>query len=310
MELVALFLDGLNRVVRSKRMWALLFAIQLIISLMLVLPLRGQWDAMLGHSLAGESMVQGNGVNLIFEFLVQRSHAVHIEQNLVLLGALFYLVLTIFLNGGILGVFTSDEGDFKIGPFFNSAGAYFGRFLRLFLLSLICFGAALLIHGGLSALLKAIAGDSEPAMVILKIAGWIFLLLLFLLINMAFDYARIITVLTDQRKMVRAVMSAWVFVFRHVGQTTGLYGLVTLAGLILFGLYHAVGSFIATSTGLGIITLFLWQQIHAIGRVGVRLLYFSSQTNLYRNTSEEPLLKAWFNRPSSTSGSPEPPVQG
>jgi len=149
-----------------------------------------------------------------------------------------------------------------------------------------------------------IAGDSEPAILILKIVGWIFLLLLFLLIGMAFDYARIATVLADQRKMVRAALSAWDFVFRHKGQTVGLYTLITLAGLILFSLYHAIGSLITASTGLGILILFLWQQFHALGRIGVRLLYFAAQTNLYRSTLEEPLLKAWFNRPPADSASP------
>ncbi|MFH1941287.1 MAG: hypothetical protein ABIL68_04225, partial [bacterium] len=64
------FIEGFRIVRRNKRMAFIVFLIQLAFALVLVLPLRTQWNHMLGQSLIGQEVLQGEGANVFFEFIV------------------------------------------------------------------------------------------------------------------------------------------------------------------------------------------------------------------------------------------------
>jgi len=241
---------------------------------------------MIGHSLVGQEVLQGTGANVFFEFMAHHSQTVSMEMKLLSIVGLVYLVTSIFLNGGILGVFTRKEEGFSASLFFGNAGRYFGRFCRLFLFSVPFILVAFLMNNGFSTLFGRISGDSEPLKVIFWALRTLILLFLIFFINMVFGYAKIRTVLEERRDMIKTGLRSWGFILQNLGKTLGLYYLVASAGVIFFVLYTGVGKFIGVSTGLGILLLFLWQQLYALGRIWVRLLFFSSQVTLYRSLTE------------------------
>ena len=248
---------------------------------------------MIGHSLIGREVLQGFGANVFFEFITHYSQTVSLEVTLLLVGGLFYLAVSIFLNGGILGTFIQEGEGFSARVFFGSAGQYFGRFLRLFLFSLPFIIVAFLIDRGFGELFRWISNDSEPLNVIFQILRRLILLFLIFFINMVFDYAKIRTIFFERRDMFKTGLRSWAFVIQHLCKTLGLYYLVAIVGLLFFALYTFVGKFITASTSITIFLLFLWQQIYAMSRVGVRMLFYSAQVNLFKEYTE-PYLKAWF----------------
>jgi len=284
------FSTGIKKINHHKRIWFLLYGIQFVLALILVLPLRSQWNAMIGHSLAGQEVLQGFGANVFIEFITHYAQTVSSEMILLFVIGLVYLTLTLFLNGGILGSFSQKYGEYSANVFFKNCGHYFGRFVRLFLFSLLFIAGAFLALQGLETPCGRIAKDSEPLRVIFWLARHLILLFLVFFINMVFDYAKIMTVLEERRYMIKTGLRAWGFVLKHLWKTLGLYCLVATIGLAFFVLYTLAGKSIEVSTGLGVLLLFLWQQLYALGRTWVRLLFLASQVTLYKGTSEPVLL--------------------
>ena len=294
MEIWNAFHLGVERVFRNMKMWLLLFGVQLVFAVILVVPLRSQLNRMLGYSLLGQDVLWGLGGHVFVEFLAHHAQTVSAEMILLFVVGLVYLTVAIFLNGGVLGIFVRKKEVFSARLFFGSAGQYFGRFVRLFFFSVGFLLIVLLVDRGLSALLGWISGDSEPLRVTLRLLRFLVFLFLIFLVQMVFDYAKIETVLEDRRRMLTTGLAAWGFVFRHFGETLGLYYGLGFVGLVFFVVYTVLGRFVGASTSIGIFVLFLWQQLYAFGRVGVRLLFFASQTVLYRTIAGEPLLKSWL----------------
>ena len=110
----------------------------------------------------------------------------------------------------------------------------------------------------------------------------IFLFFLFF-IQMVFDYAKIRTVLEDRRDMFKTAMRSYGFAFKHFGRVMGLYWMIALIGIVLLAIFVFVKKLIPGSTGLGMLILFLWMQVYAYHRVGIKLLFAASQTSLYKD---------------------------
>ncbi len=278
-----IFSTSINRINHNKRMWFILFGIQLIFAVTLIIPIRSEVNKMIGHSLIGQEVLQGSGANVFFEFLAHHSETVSIEIKLLFIIGLIYLLTSIFLNGGIIGCFIKEDNEYSATLFFGSSGKYFGRFFRLFLLSIPFLIIAFLLSKGISNFIKGISPDSEPIQVTAKVTGYIILLFLIFFINMVFDYAKIRTVFQERRSMIMTTLRSMGFVLKNLGKTLGLYYLIAAVGLAFFIIYTIAGKLIPISTGIGILLLFLWQQLYSLGRIWVRLLFLSSETRLYKN---------------------------
>jgi len=129
---------------------------------------------------------------------------------MLLVMGLIYLLLNTLFAGGILEVFASDDGRFTMRRFWAGCGAYFWRFFRLLLIFVIVLWRGL---PGLFSISKLIDSSAKQAAAYGQSfinAGrrWPCLLLLFALVNMIFDYAKISTVVMGRRKMFREAISA------------------------------------------------------------------------------------------------------
>ena len=279
------FTQGFRKVSQNKKLLFVLFGIQLIFALIILLPLQAEISDMLKHSLMGQDVLEGRGANVFIEFLIHHAESISLGKSLLLGMGLLYLFTTIFLNGGILGIFTGNGEKFSAKQFFENAGHYFGRFFRLFLFSLVFLILAFLIYSGLKNLVKAIAGDSEILKGILNIILFVKLLIMVFLVNMTFDYAKIKTVIEDRKSMFRTGLQAWRFVFRYLGKTLGLYYIIIAEGILALLLYTLVYKSISSLTGGSILILFVWQQIYVAFRIWIRLQFYASQTLLYQNTA-------------------------
>ena len=278
-----IFSTSINRVNHNKRMWFVIFGIQVLFTLILLIPLRSEVNKMIGHSLIGQEVLEGNGANVFFEFLAHHTETVSLELKLLFVVGLIYLLTSIFLNGGIIGCFIKEDNEYSASLFFGNSGKYFGRFFRLFLLSIPFLIIAFFISKGINSLIKEISPDSEPIQVTAKVVGYIVLLFLVFFINMVFDYAKIRTVFQERRSMIMATLRSIGFVLKYPGKTLGLYYLIVLVGFGFFIIYLIVKRFIPASTSVGILLFLLWQQLYALGRIWVKLLFLSSETRLYKN---------------------------
>src|SRR5262249_3969454 len=153
-----------------------------------------------------------------------------------------YLLLNTLFAGGVIGVLNSADGRFTMREFWGEGGAYFWRFFRLMLISLIFYAAAF----GIYALLRwpmDNAAEKASAFAPVLYERWTamaFLALMCLFVNMVFDYARISTVINARKGMFREAFRSLRFAFRNFFSAFGLYLLIALVSAGVFVAFNSI----------------------------------------------------------------------
>ena len=268
--------------------WNVAFAVAV------VAPLAALLARDLGHSLYAREMLASFDLQWLMEFVRKtRGWPAAMLGPLALVAAGGYLLVSTFLAGGAITIFAAPERRYVPAVFYQGCGRNFGRLFRLLLWSGVCYAVVFGINGGLSRLGQRLWRDSMEQKPVL-LYGWLcaaLVLLLFLFVNMVFDYAKIRLVAEDSRKSLRAALGSFRLVGRHLGRTSLTYALVTLAAVLLLVVYAPLCGAIPRGRGYWLLLVLLLQQAYVFLRLGVRLLFFASQTEVYlslRRPAEEP----------------------
>lgn len=202
---------------------------------------------------------------------------------IVSLGAL-YLLLNAFLMAGAVVSFAWDSNGTTTREFLRNGGVFFGRFFRLTLLAL----AAYWLLGSwivepLTDLTNHLSSRAltDRGAFFWRFSTYLLVLPLFLVINMMFDYARIKTAAEDRTSVVLAFFSSVDFCVRHFRATFAFYLLVLGLGVCWVGLYLGIEYLLPQQSALSILVAFLWQQIFIVGRLSLKLLFYTGQMQLY-----------------------------
>jgi hypothetical protein len=172
--------------------------------------------------------------------------------------------------------------------FWGEAGAYFWRFFRLTLISLIFYGVAVGIYLLLQWPIENAADRASAfeSVIYKRWAAMALLALLFAFINMVFDYAKIGTVTRIERKsgkgMFRETFRAFRFAFRNFFSAFGLYLIIALVGLALFLAFNALRWSVDQSSAGRVLLAILLGQIAIAGRMWTRLVFFAAEMHLYK----------------------------
>lgn len=260
---------GATVVTRAWRVWLLLWALTLAFAAVLVLPAAAILHADLGHSLYAARMFGNFDPQWTAEFLLKTGDAPLITvPPLAAALALAYLLLMTFLNGGVLAVFTQSSA------FWPGCGRNFWRLLRLLLASLVCYALVVAVNLGLGKIGGRIWGEGMVERPVV-IFGWVragIIVLLVLLVNMVFDYAKIRAVAWNST-LLRSIR----FVAGNFIRTATTYALLCVLAAALAAVYWCASS-VLPRTALGwLIVVLVVQQIFVVVRVWVRLLFFASQ---------------------------------
>ena len=228
---------GASLVWRRQRVLWWVFAVNFVLGLLGTVGARLQLAKFLQYSLKGEGLSKGFDVGMFME-LVNRPEAnlMRSAGSSFLFAALFPLFM-LFVTGGILAVYREDR-RFTAGDFFAASGAFFWRFVRLALLSIVPFA---ILFGLLSGVhkLSDYFGDravsAETGFYIL-LAGFIAVTLLTLFVRLWFDIAQVRAVVQDEHKMWPNLWKALGISRRNVTRLFRVYlcisgvAWVTLAG--------------------------------------------------------------------------------
>lgn len=211
--------------------------------------------------------------------------------GLFLAAGLVFLVLAVFLNGGIIGCLNRPGARTTLADFFHDCGLYFWRFFRLFLLSLPVYLVIIgLLYRPLAGLLNSLARRAAtewPAL----IAGNLRLLALVLLlglVSMFFDYVKIGLATRGSRKVLKEARLTLKFVAGRFFKAWGLYLLAGLAFVLLTLLYLEVARVLPQGAPLRLALVFAWQQLYILGRQFSRMLFYATETEFVRQHQEQP----------------------
>ena len=236
---------GAALVWRRQRVLWWVYAVNLGVGLLGAAGAHFQLAKLLKHSLAGESLTKGFDLGMFFE-LVRRPEAnlLRSEGSSYLFAALFALFM-IFVTGGILAVYREDR-RFTAGDFFAASGAFFWRFVRLALFSLVPFAILAFALSGVNKLSDYIGDRVVAAQTgfYILLAGAIVITLLVLFVRLWFDIAQVRAVVQHEPKMWRNMWKALGISWRN--------------RLVLFRVYLCISGVAWVTLALG---LFLWAKL-------------------------------------------------
>lgn len=204
-------------------------------------------------------------------------------------GILYALVWALFL-GGILERFAKPTRRFTMAEFFSNGGKHFFRFVRLGLLSAPLYYLVYRFARWLLRRVDEMTRDvtvERTALMYFSLAAAVIVLLL-CLVKMAFDYAKIATVLESRRSMLFAALRGFGFVAAHPLRTAGVFYGVGVLGLLLLALYAWVAPGAGQSTWLGVFLALAVGQGYLVAKLVVRLSALGGQMALFEATMRPP----------------------
>ena len=264
----SIFARALKITMQQKKMMSLLWAISLIFAL------PGFWTVHRslrsffgGRQVASEWLHQFN-ISYLLEMINDFPTIVPTTNALFLGSALLFLVVTIFLTGGIIGMLiqnvsgNSPTQEIFLSSFFGFSGKFFFRISRVFLwtllLSLVSF--TFMMIGGYAALITAAL-----------IALWI----------MTSDITKIRLVSENSGRVTKTYFSSFVWVIKNVPSVASVYLLNFILLVMAFALYKLVDNALIANGMLKIFLMVIIHQIFVFFRGAIRIQMFSSAVFLW-----------------------------
>lgn len=239
----------------------------------------------LSHTLAGEPLVSRFDLGMFFE-LVNRP-----EVNLLsshgdsLMSAALFFLFMLFVSGGILAVYREDR-TFTTGEFFAASGAFFWRFLRLMLLSLVPMAILGFLYSGVQSLSDWVdeRAVADQASFYVLLAGIIVLMMLALCVRLWFDIAQVRAVVQNEHGMFRNMWKALGITRRNLGTLFRAYFFISLFAWVAL----AIGLWIWTMLPATTIPLtFLLLELIIVTQIAARLWQRASAMSWYQRHAVE-----------------------
>jgi hypothetical protein len=206
------------------------------------------------------------------------------QQPALVAAGLVYALVWLLTLGGVVDRFARGGGRFVLSQFLAACGRYFGRLLRLAVLSApLYWGLYALARWAYRAIEEGVRDVTvESTVIAYYVAAAVPLLLLVGLVKTTFDYARIASVVDEERNSFKALQRGLRFVFRRLLAVLGLALLVTLGVVALVALRTFAAPGVGESTVLGVIAVFVVGQLFLLARLTLRLGLVGAELMLYR----------------------------
>ncbi|MDA2938223.1 hypothetical protein MYX75_08185 [Acidobacteria bacterium AH-259-A15] len=200
-----------------------------------------------------------------------------------------YILLNSFLLAAAVGSFALDPKGTTMREFFRTGGTFFGRFFRLSILGGLAFWfVSSWIVEPLTYFANHIANRSvtDTAAFYWNFARYLVVLVLFLFLNMVFDYAKIKTAVEDRTSVLLAFFSSLTFCINNFFLAYGFYLFIVAIGLFWVGVYTGLEHLLPQQSWFTIALAFIWQQLFMMGRLALKLLFYSGQMQFYLDRPE------------------------
>lgn len=208
----------------------------------------------------------------------------------ILVTGFLFIVLSIFLKGGIIGTIVGGGENISFSDFLSECGKYFSRFLRVFGISLMAYVFLLwLFHGFLSFPFRFWIqnASNEWPYIILDLAKLFSAFVLFTIVRMFFDYAQIRLAVEGSQKAVRAILLNVSFIGKRLVKAWTLYLLAGIA-VVLFSLIYIGARKILPENGVFWFVFFLFQQAYVFSLIWAKILIAGTEFRFYTETAMLP----------------------
>lgn len=198
---------GLTRSTRRFKALLIVWASNLIYAGLVAVPVLFLIQSSLGTSLSGDT-VRPFDVDWLADMFYGHQAAGPAWLGLVAAAVPAYALLTVLLSGGLAGRLLDTDGETTLQEFLSDCGRYFLPFIKLAVFWAFCLFLGLgFVWSLLSRLTNQAAGNahSEWPVVILSVVKAAVILLLLSVLRLFLDYARIIMVTENERRLFKSL---------------------------------------------------------------------------------------------------------
>jgi len=283
---------------KEKKMLFWLYGFNLLFAYLITMPVSMMISNALDKTTAADKVLAAFDFTTLVTIVDHYGKGVSLGRTITTFGIL-YILVNIFFAGGILKIFIEDK-KFSLKLFFTGCVEYFNRFLRLFLFSLIFIIIAVIFYIAISSLFSLFTENAatEHLPILLFILKILIMGIMLALINMLFDYARIMTIVNDYHAMYKTIKQVLMFVMMSARKTLALYFLYVFTLIVFLLIYLVVENLISVTGWLTILIFFLWTQIFMLSRVWIRMSFYAGQYSFYHysNTAMPGMTKAMLDK--------------
>lgn len=268
-----------------KRIAAIYYLANLVPGILVTIPVWASLNRFAGNSLMGQKLAGPFDMDFLFEYLHYNKGIFSTVPALVTVVFILYGFLSLFLSGGVFSTYHNSK-SYQAGLFWQGAGKYFGRYLRLLVFVMAVYFLLSGVQFAVSGLRKLVFGD-DPYQYISYYGNWLRLGLMFLgviIVFLIFDYARIDAVLNNERRMLLSLWRGIRFTFTNFTRTFGLALSILLMGVVALLVYNLVAGFFKAPSSWAVISLIIMQQFYLVIKIGLKLLLYASELSLYKDS--------------------------
>jgi len=226
-----LLVAGWSRLRQSHKVLWWVYVVNLVLALFSAIGLSLRLSRVLDHSAAAARLVNGMDLGYLIELAAHPDVQPAIAFNSSLAAAALFFLFMLFALGGILQSYARGR-HLVPGEFFQAAGSFFWRFVRLLLWTFV-----FLIPGGILLALfgavigRATANSSHASLEFwLRLAAYAVVWILLTIVRLCFDIAQVKTVGEDRRDMTRVLGASIRLTLRNLGTLFPIYFGLSLLG--------------------------------------------------------------------------------
>jgi len=266
MSIFNLFLQAVRDTWSRKRMIVLVWGVTLLFSVpafwAVQRPLRSHFGM---TSVPDEWLTQFNA-NYLLEMLVEQPLFFQTVTSVLTAMGLLYLLVSILLSGGVVGGLQTKSPDKFFARFIGDGGKFFGRFLRLFLWTLLLSAASLIF-------------------LLIPVAGILFVTVALGITRCASDIAKFRLAADAGFKVTKTYFSSLGWVVKNFFRVASVYLMSLLMLLAAFAIYR-----LADPTPHSVVTIlwmFLLQQAFVLFRTSIKIQMLASARLLWQTAPKE-----------------------
>ncbi len=224
---------GWTRVRQSHKVLWWVYVVNLVLGLFSAFALALRLSGLLNHSLAASRLTKGMDMGVLVELLsLPEALSTGALHGSLVASVLFFLFM-LFALGGILQSFARQR-HLVPGEFFQAAGAFFWRLVRLLLWTLVSFIPVGILYALLSGIASRIAANSAHAALefYLRFAVYLVVWLVMIVVRLCFDVAQVKLIVEDRHRVTRTLRAAIGLTRAHLGTLFWMYFRINLIGWV------------------------------------------------------------------------------
>lgn len=283
-----ILLYGMRSVFHNTKLVGLLWLFNAMSALVLSVPIYNIIHDSLKHSLMNDRILDSFDYMWYLQF--RNLYQVQLDQiplNIYFVVGIYTLIQTFFL-GGLISIFHTPEKNHTVDFFFGGV-KYFFRFMKVLLIALGLFAIAFKINEYSGELITLMFRNSENVMAdfILKSLRYVLLVFFIGIVTIISDYSKVSLAVRDKTQVLRETYYAILFLKDNFNKVFVVFLIVAIIGALGAIVYNFVGRFIPRTPFYFLLLTFILQQMLIIFRLLVRMLFYSTEVNIYKDLSAD-----------------------